>query len=322
MSRPFTLYYSNFASFESCPQSFLFNKGWNLIDTGGGPGRPKPRPFKKTEHHAVLGTVIQAAIERFYNDMLWNMLSPPVLRDRLIEISEEAFRIEIAKRYIDWRVAPSQDEMRKIIKDGILGYMRTLKAHRLLGVWNKAEMDLVGFVNKYTPVGGRPDVIIRRDEDPCKGITIIDGKNGRRYKDGKGGWMTYTSPDQLRWYAMMFYICYKVLPDRLGFCFYRYPHGAPVLDMEEKPTGETETGVDWIPCSMEDIKGLAQRAVDARKAMDREKFEARPDPKSCRLCDWETVCPQRQEQKASNRRSPRNTDEALDGITGFTKLSM
>lgn len=322
MAREFTLYYTKFSIYEDCPQQFLFSNGWGAIDVGGGPGKKKPKPFKKTEHHAVMGTVIQASLEHFYNDELWNLLEPKTLRDRLLELGEEAFLIEIAKRYIDWRVAPSQEEMRKIIKDGILGYMRTLKAHHLLGVWNKAEHDLVGYVNKYTPVGGRPDVIIRRDQDPCKGVTIIDGKNGRRYKDGKGGWMTYTDPDQLRWYAMMFYICYKQLPDRLGFCFYRYPYGDPVLDVDEKPTGETETGVDWIPCSMEDIKGLAQRAVDARKGMDKEKFEARPSPKNCRLCDWETVCPQRQDQRAANRRSPKTTDDLLDGVQGFTKMTM
>ena len=328
MSRPFTLYYSPWSVYEGCPQRFLFQKGWGLIDVGGGPGRPKPKPLKKSEHHAILGTCIQASIERFYNDTLWNDLDPKSLRDRLLELAEEAFLLEIKNRYVDWRAAPSQEEMRQIIKDGVLGYMRTLKAHRLLGVWNKAEMDLVGFVNKYTPVGGRPDVIIRRDADPtkevdpCKGITIIDGKNGKRYKDGKGGLMTYTDPDQLRWYAMMFYICYKQLPDRLGFCFYRYPHGSPVLDAEGNDTGEVETGVEWVPCTMEDIKGLAQRAVDARKGMDKEKFDANPDPKNCRMCDWETVCPQRQAQKASNRRSPKAVDPELEGVTGFVKLNL
>jgi len=322
MGRLFTLYWSSLNSYEDCPQQFLFSKGWGAIDVGGGPGRPKPKPQRKSEHSAVLGICIQSAIERFYNDALWGLLDPQSLRDRLLELAEESFLIEIAKRYVDWRVAPTQDEMRQVIKDGVLGYMRTLKAHRLLGVWNKAELDLVGYVNKYTPVGGRPDVVIRRDAEPYKGVSIIDGKNGKRYKDGKGGWMTFTSPDQLRWYAMMFYICYKQLPDRLGFCFYRYPYGAPVLDTEGNPTGATEEGIDWVPFTMEDIKGLAQRAVDVRKGIDKERFDARPDPKKCRLCDWETVCPQRQDQKATNRRNPK-ADDLLEGTPGgFTLLKM
>jgi len=321
MSKPFTLYWSAFDDYETCPQMTLFKRGWGTLDVGGGPGKSKPKPLKKSEHHAVLGTAIQAAIEEFYNSGLWQLLDPQPLRDRLLELGEQAFQLELTKRYIDWRVAPSQDEMRQTIRDGILGYMRTLKAHRLLGVWNKAEQDLVGFLDKYTPVGGRPDVIIRRDEEPNKGVTIIDGKNGKRYKDGKGGWMTYTNPDQLRWYALMFYICYKQLPDRLGFCYYRYPHGNPVLDPDGKETGETEPGIEWVSFTMEDIKGLAQRAKDARKGMDKEKFEARPDPKTCRLCDWETVCPQRLSQKAANRKTPK-TPDILEGATGFTKLTM
>lgn len=321
MNRPFTLYYSSWADWEACGQLFLWKHGFSSIDCGGGPGRKKPKPLRKSEHHMVMGISIQAAIEAFYGG-LWNLLEPAVLKDRLLELAEESFKIEIAKKYIDWRVAPTQDELRQTIKDGVLGYLRTLKAHRLLGSWNKAEMDLVGYINQYNPVGGRPDVIIRRDDDPCKGITIIDGKNGKRYKDGKGGLMTFTDPDQLRWYAMMFYICYKTLPDRLGFCYYRYPYGDPVLDAEGKPTGEIEPGVDWIPCTKDDIKGLAHRAVEVRKAMDKELFDASPDPKKCRLCDYETVCPQRQAQKSANRRNPKNTDDVLDGVTGFTELKM
>lgn len=318
MDRPFTLYYSSWADYEACPQNFLFSKGWSNIDVGGGPGKKKPKPLRKTEHHMVMGIAIQYAIENLYN--LWGILEPAVLKDRILELAEESFKLEIAKKYIDWRVAPTQDELRQTIKDGVLGYLRTLKAHHLLGTWNKAEMDLVGYINQYNPVGGRPDVIIRRDDDPCKGITIIDGKNGKRYKDGKGGLMTFTDPDQLRWYAMMFYICYKTLPDRLGFCYYRYPYGSPVLDASGNPTGETEPGVDWVPCTMEDIKGLAHRAVEVRRAMDKELFDARPDPKRCRLCDYETVCPQRQEQKAANRRTPKN--DPLEGVTGFAELKM
>ena len=319
MQKDFTLYYSSWSQYRSCPQSLLWGKGWYSIDLGGGLGHKKPLPVKKSEHHMVMGIAIQAAVEGFYN--LWNLLDPATLKDRLLELGEESFHLEISRKYIDWRVAPTQDEMRQVIKDGILGYMRTLKHHHLLGVWNKAELDLVGYLDKYNPVGGRPDVVIRRDDDPCKGITIIDGKNGKRYSDGKGGQMTYTDPDQLRWYAMMFYICYKVLPDRLGFCYYRYPYGSPILDQNGNPTGDVEDGVEWISCTMEDIKELAHKAVEARRAMEKEKFDATPDPKKCRLCDYETVCPQRQEQKAANRRTPK-ADDLLGGAQGFTKLSM
>jgi len=255
-----------------------------------------------------MGTVIQAALERFYNDELWRLLPPEQLRDRLLELAEESFKLEIARRFVDWRLSPSAEELRQIIKDGVLGYMRTLKAHMLLGPYARAEVELLGYVNKYTPVGGRADVIIRREDT---GVTILDGKNSKRYKDGKGGYMTFTDPDQLRWYAMLFYLQHQHIPERLGFVYYRYPFGMPIVDDEGKDTGGKETGMVWVPCTKDDLKGLAQRAVETRKAMDREHFEATPSYKQCKYCDFETICPPRQTQRSEHKRSPRVSKKEL-----------
>ncbi len=299
MAKPFTLYWSSLALFEGCPQQFLWSKGWGTIDLGRGPGRGKQRPVKKSEHHAVLGTVIQYVIERFYNDELWRTLPPQQLRDTLLDIAEQSLKLEIARRFVDWRLAPPMEELRQIIRDGVMGYMRTLKAHMLLGPYARAEVEMLGYVDQDTPIGGRADMIIRRDDT---GVTILDGKNSKRYKDGKNGYATYTDPDQLRWYALLYYMDKQVLPDRLAFVYFRYPAGMPILDEEGQPTGETETGVTWVPCTLEDVKGLAQRAVKARQAMEKELFEATPHWKQCKFCDFETICQQRQDQKESNRR--------------------
>ena len=316
----FTLYWSSLDTYEACPQRFLWQKGWGDIDVGGGLGRPKPLSGQRSEHHQVLGIAIQAAIERFYNDELWKLMAPAPLRDRLLELAEEALRLECSRKYIDWRLAPTQDEMLQTVREGVLGYMRTLKAHRLLGPYAKAELDMVAYVDKVTPAGGRADVIIRREDT---GVTIIDGKNGKRYKDGKGGYKTYTDPDQLRWYALLFRLCYQQLPDRLGFVYYRYPHGAQVLDDQGQPTGELEPGVVWVTFTEDDLKGLAQRAIDARASIVKEQFEPRPTPTTCKLCDYQDICQPRQDQKAANRRKPRSTGEDLQlGPEGFTLLSL
>ena len=316
--KSFVLYWSNLQRYEDCPQGFLWNRGWPTVDLGNGLGRKKSKPFKKTEHHAVMGIVIQAVIERFYNDELWKVLTPLQLQDRLMELMDEHYRLELSSHFIDWNKT-THEEMKETIRKGIKGYMRTLKQNKLIGPYAHAEADLVGYVNKWTPIGGRADLLIRRDDT---GITIIDGKNSRRYKDRtkKGGWMTFTDPDQLRWYALCFYLSYRRLPDRIGFVYYRYPSGDTVLDTDGNPVldeqgAETkEDGVVWVPFTMDDIKGLGQRANDALLGMKREKFKATPTPKTCRFCDYESECPERQAQKQANRRKPRGVDAKIDGI--------
>jgi hypothetical protein len=330
--RRFTLYWSSMTAYEACPQSFLWSKGWGTIDLGQGPGRPKKRPVQRSEHHAVMGIVLANFWEWLYNDEEWK--HPRGLLDRMLERASKDFSRLLLEKHIDWRVAPARDEMWEIIEQGIRGYLKTMKHHKLLGPYARSEVDLTCYVDKYTPIGGRADLIFRRTDT---GITILDGKNSRRYKNrNKSGpdFITYTDPDQLRWYALCFYLSYKRMPDRLGFIYFRYPYGQeqvdadgdpiPEVDDNGIPTGKNliESGVDWVPFTKDDLKGIATRARDAMRGMNREKFPAKPVPKQCRFCDFETVCPERLAQKKANRRNKKSSDAFFDGQTGFVQFGM
>lgn len=305
----FTLFWSNLEAYEDCPQKFLWGRGWHDIDLGRGLGRAMKKPEKDSEHHRLMGTVIQSVIEDMYNQEIWRDTAN--IKDRLRGLLDKKFALELSKAYIDWRRSdcPTSSEMHGICWDGIIGYLKTMKHHRLLGPYARAEVEIPAWVNKYTPINGKADVIIRRDDT---GVTILDGKNSK--SKGK-----YTDPDQLRWYALCFYLAYNKIPDRLGFVYYRYPYGKPIVDDDGNPTGETETGIDWVPCTKDDIKGLAQRAADARKGMDFHKFEPKPSPDVCRLCDFETVCEARKATKRQVRKKPSALEDLLKdgGIVEF-----
>ena len=317
--KKFTLYWSSLKRYEECPQAFLWYRGWGAIDLGGGPGRPKPQPFRSSRHHAVMGIVIANVIERLYNDELWR--DPVGLADRLEKMVDVEWGRVTAKKknWVDHRVAGSKYELTKVCKDGVRGFLRTMKQHRLLGEYARAEVELLGWIDKYNPVGGRADLIIRRQDT---GTSILDGKNAK--SKGK-----YTDPDQLRWYAMLYYLAYRQMPDRLGFNYFRYPYGTPMVDDKGNPvtneeTGqqEIEQGVDWVEFTKDDLKGLAHRAVEARRGMDKEKFAPTPVPSICRWCDYETVCESRQAQKAGNRRRKPKKIDVLEGSNGFKDFTM
>jgi len=318
--KKFTLYPTRLFQYEDCPQQFLWGRGWGTIDLGHGFGKKRPVPHKRSEHHAVMGTAIQEPIERYYNDELWKLLRGQQLVDRLMELSEEAFDRELARRYIDWRMSEPRTELLKIIKTGVMGYLRTLKQHRLLGPYARAEVELLGYVDKFTPIGGRADMLIRRTKEPYTGVMILDGKNSKRYKDGKGGWMTYTNPDQLRFYALAYYLAYRKLPDRLGFIYYRYPYGDAVLDVEGNETGELEPGISWVEFDKDDIRGIAQRCRDAVRSMEKEEFDPTPKPPVCRFCDYEIMCDARKAQRLANS-SKRRSKGGLPDKTGIIELA-
>ena len=316
MNKDSTLYWSTLSSYENCPQQFLWGKGWDGIDLGNGPGKAKDRPPQTSSHHALMGIVIQAVIEKMYNEEMYR--DPANLtQNLLISVEREWVRQERKPRnVIDYSEARmSREEMLQVCRDGVTGYLKTMKAHKFLGPYARAEVDLVGSLDKYTKVGGRPDVIIRRDDT---GVTILDGKNSKQKAK-------YLDPDQLRWYALLFKLHYKELPARLGFVMYRFPYGMNSVDEHGAPV--VESGVDWIPFTHDDLKGLAQRAVDAKKAMWREKFDPRPSPEGCKFCDFEKVCPARISQRVENagkhgKRESATVEEITQSKSesGFTDL--
>lgn len=324
MTRKFTLYWSNLELYENCPQAFLWKRGWGTIDVGGGPGRPKPEPVRTSRHHAVMGLVIGNILERMYNDELWR--SPEDLLERLLPMVDKEWDRQAAKpkNWVDYRVAGTKAELVKVCKDGVRGYIRTMKQHRLLGEYARSEVEFLGFVRpaggtqaSSIPVGGRADFVIRRKDT---GVRILDGKNAL----SKG---RYTNPDQLRWYALLFYLMHRELPSQLGFVYFRYPYGTPVLDDAKNQVlvdgvPQVEEGIDWVPFTMDDLRGLAQRAVDARRGMEKEKFEPTPKPPICKWCDFESVCTARQEQKAANRRKNPKSLAAVSGSGGFVDLDV
>jgi hypothetical protein len=222
-----------------------------------------------------MGIVLSRVIEHLYNDELWR--DPPSLPDKLTDFAKREFTLAINEHRIDWNIAPPKQEMLRVCQSGALGYLRTMKANRLLGPYARSEVDLSGWVDKYTPIAGRPDIIIRREDTE---IIILDGKNS--LTPGK-----YTDPDQLRWYALCFYLAYNTMPNRLAFCYFRYPEGSPPKD---HPEGQPWTGLVEVPFTRDDLKTLGVRAKETYKAIQKELFDPVPSSQNCRFCDYHTVC--------------------------------
>jgi len=291
MKKPYRLYWSNLDLYEQCPQKFLWYKGWGVIDVGGGPGRRKPLELgaPRSEHHALMGIVIASAVEKIYNDEWWRQ--PKELKSRLTDFIEEEFHLQIARSYINWNET-SKSELKETCKSGVVGYLKIMKHNRLLGdLYSKAEVILKADVDGGIPIGGRPDVIINRSDS---GLLIIDGKNSKT--PGR-----YVSKDQLRWYALIYYLINQSLAD-LAFAYFRYPPDNPPESHLKKKRPSEWTGLVYVPVSVDQIHGLIDRAKLAYSGMAAERFEATPSSKACRFCEYQDVCVSYQEgqMKKSN----------------------
>ena len=280
-SRP--LYWTPYHIYgDQCPQHYLWRFGWPTIDLGNGPGRPKKPPTRRSRHDAVMGIAIQAVLEKFYNDEIWRGFgdNPERVRQMLRAMSDKRLALELHDNYIDWNQSPTREEMLKIVRDGVFGYLKTMKAHRLLGEYARSEVNLVGNINRYESVGSRVDFLIRRADH----VTILDGKNSKD-KDAK-----HISDDQIRWHALCFYLGFGKMPNRGGFVFYRYP-----ADEETD-----EKGIRWVDFTKQDFTDLSDRALAAKTGMRKEEFGAKPTSNACRYCDYKECCPEYKAKRAEN----------------------
>lgn len=271
------MFWSHLSAYEECGQKYLWYYGWDGIDLGRGPGKGKQKPEVTSRHHPVMGIVIQAVLEDLYNKELWKHRDG--LRELLVRMTKDKLAEKCAKNYIDWQKI-TYEEMEEVCLNGVLNFLKTMKHHKLLGVYARSEVDLYGYAESWLPLGGRADFVIRRDD---LGVRILDGKNS-------GTKMEYVDPDQLRWYALAFYLSYHQLPQQVGFVWFRYPY-----DPETE-----ENGIDWVEFSKRDLVQLVDRAKTVRRAQEKEEFSAKPAYKVCRFCDFEPVCPERQQAKAEN----------------------
>ncbi len=281
--RPFTLHWSNLTKYEKCGQGFLWSRGWEDIDLGGGPGKKKPVTTPKSREYACMGIAIQAILEDLYNKTMWK--HPHGLAQRLEQAVLLEFERLVDSEYIDWENAfITKTEAREMCAKAVVGFLDTMKHNRLLGPYARSEVGLYSKIDDF-PVGGKVDFLIRRDD----GIMILDGKNSRDTKSATR--QSKNDPDQLRWYALCFLLKYGRLPDRIGYVWYQHPH--------DSKTGEQ--GVEWVPCEKRDLQGIVHRAREARRNMHLRVFNATPSTKACRFCDYEDQCEARQEMKRKNK---------------------
>lgn len=305
----YALSWSAIKQIEACPQQFLWSRGWPGIDLGNGMGKAKTKPKESSEHSQFMGDVIQGVLEVFYNESLWK--DPSTLTSKLDALIDTMYDKYLSRHKIDWAESPSQFEMLTVIRDGVFGFLQTFKAHKLVGPYAKSEVGLYPMLRDI-PLGGRLDFVLVL---PDKSILILDGKNGKRYKDKKTGELTKTfdDPDQLRWYALLYYLVYGVYPTKLGFIRFRFPYGwrPPEsewpLDVFGRPTPpEPETGIEWVSFTEADMVRLIQKAEITYAKLMARQFDPTPSSETCKRCDFESVCEVRIAMKKAwhDKRSP------------------
>ncbi len=271
------LYWSHFQDYEKCGQMFLWRYGWEGYDLGSGVGNPKSVPQDKSEHHALLGSVIQKVVEDITNGMLWK--HPLGIEDRIRNMIFDTFGLfEEKDKFFLTKDSPSKEELSRDAFFGVKAWLKTARVHGWLKEGVVSEMKIMATLSGV-PIGAKVDFLVPDGETHM----ILDGKNTLHR-------MKYTDPDQLRFYHLVYSLANGKDPSKLGLVWFRFPYDAE----------SGEQGVDWVPCSERDIEGLKDRIKKTFLSMVKGEFDAKPVPKVCSKCAFESVCEPRQAQRRKN----------------------
>ena len=319
MNKTRYIYWSHIKMMRECPQKYLWTKGHPEHDLGNGFGEPKPLPPEEqrpSEHHMLMGSVLASVSESFYKHEMWKEGFEKA-QPKLEDLVRKEFVFQEQERYCLWTYMTREQCLDTCI-EGMNNFLKIVHKNRLLGRQNFPEYKMTPPVNKYFNVCGIADLVFRSKEDK---LYIVDGKNAMT--PGK-----YEDPDQLRWYALCFRLQHKENPDKLGFYYFRYPSENPPSELKyvDDKYKEDWTGFVEVSFDSEDIKRLALEAIETNKAIHRGVFEPNPIPKHCTNCNFESVCEERQAQKARNaaKRGLRKSKipNPVDGADGFLDFSM
>ena len=262
------LSWSSFKQYETCGKQYNYQRV-----------KKKDPPEKDSKHNAIIGSVVQRVYEDFYNDELWRKGSDT--SDELMERTEKYYYEFLEEEYVDFNDVTcrfdSKTEPLKECYDIVPKVLEGIKREQFLGPYAKSEEKLKErFGSDF--LFGYVDFIIRNQDDE---LILLDGKSSKHREK-------YVDERQLYFYALLFYLRYKRLPDKLGFFYYRF-------------ADDPEKAVDWIPVHRKKVKQLKMQIEDVLSGIHDYNFPAKPKYSHCQWCPYEIICKERQEQKKANR---------------------
>jgi hypothetical protein len=244
-----SLSYHGYKSYMECPLKYFLTAVKHVAPTK-----------YMDEYNFVFGSVIQKVFENFYNDELWRRgaLARDIVKNSVIPI----FNGVVRSKTIDWgKHDKGQDELLADCLFYVDKNVDVIRDHKLIGEYARSEVAIFTKIHNNLEINGRLDFLLKQN-----GKSMI--------LDGKGNVKKNADTEQLYWYALLYLLRNKVLPDSLWFWYYRFP----------------EDPLKKIDFDVPTLKALKDSVVEMSSRIVRNKFDATPSSKSCFWCPYSGSC--------------------------------
>jgi len=212
-------------------------------------------------------------------------LPPAEIEFKLAKLYEDL----LTKEYVDWNASYATLTKEDIFRQSLADVCTIMDSHNQNYFLNtKSEVSIDVALQNGVTLTVRLD-FIHNDAVSWEAL-IFDGKGTD--KIGKN-----IFNHQLYFYALLYFISFKKMPESLGFFYYKLNLFQPI-----------EFDTDILKMFKADL------AQDIEQILADTEFKATPCPKSCQYCEYKTVCQEHQEYEASHRRESKLNLPNSDGL--------
>lgn len=253
------LSFSTYSTYLACPRKYKYQ-----ID------KVRP-PEPESKYFALYGILIQKFFEDYTNILLPKKTT--INENTVRNVLEKRWQELLQKEYVNWNDPWVRETPSQIFEEAFSDILENISN---FDFWPdiRSEVNYRINLNKSGDVlNGKIDFIRSL---PDGGIELLDGKSTKH--------LDRVDPEQLLFYALMYFLKHKKLPKRLGFLFYRYKI------------------IKYIDFNKDILITFKNKLALAKKAIKLDRiFEAKVKlSKTCLWCPYKLLCNPYMEKKAAN----------------------
>jgi CRISPR/Cas system-associated exonuclease Cas4 (RecB family) len=288
--------YHSWKDFRDCPKKYFLKNRLR-----------KPSSVPRNDYYMLYGKLVEKFFEIFCNTWRYKMayMPPEEIRLKLKTIYDGVLSSSVVNWDAPFVTSTQEDifnqayaDVCSIMESQTQNYFLNTRSEVSIEIKINVKMDSasapnVPHIRGDVPGGaclkGRLDFVHADALNP-KSITIFDGKGtnniGKNIEDY-----------QVLFYALLYFLHFKVLPDQLGFFYYRFNTFKPVA------------------ISLDVLNEFrAKLSLDIKKILASNDFIAMPSPKSCKYCDYRTACKECMEDQAKRSKGSKLDIPDQEGI--------
>ena len=263
------LSFSKYDTYLKCPRKFKYE-----LDG------IKP-PMEDSKYFALYGILIQRFFQEYSNVLINSTITitPELVRSVLKKQWDKI----LERNYVNWKDPWVKQTADEIFEEAFKDILENIKTFPLFNEC-KSEVNIEIKLKKSGDIlNGRLDFIRKC---PDGSVEILDGKSTTH--------LDRVDPEQLFFYALLYFLKHEKLPKRLGFLFYKYKT------------------IQYIDFNSDILLKFKNKLAMAKEAIKKDKtFEPVVKlSKTCAWCAYRITCKPYLEKKEANakKRSKLHTD--------------